>query len=122
MTPGQLRERVAFDAPHDEPDGSGGIETGWREGISNAAAHFRYLRGGETVQAARLEGRQPVVVTVWANIWTRKITPDWRMRDLRREEFDEDGALMRGEYNIRSVVETEDRKWIEITAETGVAV
>lgn len=122
MTLARLREQVAFDVPAEAPDGSGGVEAGWLEQIANCKAHFRYLRGGETVQAARLEGRQPVVVTLQASAVTRAITSDWRMRDVRREEFDDDGVLMRGEYNIRAVVETEDRQWIEVTAETGVAV
>lgn len=110
---GDLRERVAFDPPLGAPDGYGGIETGWD--IGNAvlrAAHFRWLRGGEAVQSARLSGRQPVVATVRASTATRAITPAWRLRDLRRGR----------NLNIRAVVETEDRAWIEITAESGVAV
>lgn len=118
---GQLRERVAFDAPLDDPDGSGGIETGWSERIAKIAAHFRYLRGGEVVQAARLEGRQPVVVTVRVNAWTRQITSDWRMRDLRQVQFDEDGDLVAGVFKVVAPpVLTENRMWLEITCESGV--
>lgn len=105
-----LNESVAFDAPTEAPDGYGGVETGWTEQFQ-ARAHFRFLRGGETVQAARLEGRQPVVVTVRAHADALAVTPDYRLRDLRR------GTV----YNIRSIIETEERRYVEITAESGVA-
>jgi hypothetical protein len=114
---------MAFDAPAPSADGSGGYENGWSERIAKTAAHILYLRGGENVQAARLQGRQPVVVTVYANPETRQITTDWRCRDLRRERVDADtGQLVAGGYNIRAIVETSDRRFLEITAETGVAV
>lgn len=106
-----LQEFVAFDAPAVSPDGYGGEETGWAEQF-NCRARFLYLRGGETVQAARLEGRQPVVVTIRRSPASDAITPAWRMRDVRRGDI----------YNIRSIVPTDDRKWLELTCERGVAV
>lgn len=117
---GALRWLVALDEPTVQPDGSGGQEAGWSERMTVWAA-FRWLRGGETVQAARLEGRQPAVITLSATKQTRLITPAWRLRDLRKYAAPEPGDSVRGVYNIRAVVETEDRRWIEITAETGVA-
>ena len=106
-----LFESVAFDAPVSAPDGYGGTETQWQEQFTDRV-HFRYLRGGETVQAARLEGKQPVVVTIRAHSKSLAVTSDYRMRDLRR------GTA----YNIRTVIPSEDRRYIEITAESGVAV
>lgn len=108
---GDLRHRVRFDSPTQAPDGYGGVEVGWTE-EGEARAHFRWLRGGETVQAARLEGRQPVVVTLWASEAARRITPAWRMTDMRTGEV----------YNIRSVVVAEDEARVELTCERGVAV
>lgn len=113
--PGKLNRRVEFDAPTIIPDGHGGGETGWTE-PSDAVklwANFRFLRGGETVQAARLEGKQPVVVTVRNCTQARQIDTNWRMRASR------DGI----HYNIRSgPVETDDRLYLEFTVESGVAI
>lgn len=108
---GDLHERVAFDSPALVTDGYGGVEDGWTEEFI-CRAHYRFLRGGETVQAARLSGRQPVVVTVRASSETAAITPAWRMRDTRT------GTI----YNVRSIVRTEDRRFYELTCESGVAV
>ena len=115
MRAGKLRERVAFDAPAQAPDGRGGVETGWTlpEEAVKVRADFRYLRGGEAVQAARLQGSQPVVVTVRSSAATRSITPDWRMRDAARGD---------AVANIRSgPVVSDDRHWLEFTVEFGVA-
>lgn len=111
MSPGDLIEAVAFDALTGTPDGSGGVTQAWQEQFSTRAA-FRYLRGGESVIAARLAGSQPVVVTIRAQDAARQITPEWRMRDTRR------GTA----YNIRAIIPSDDRKFLEITAESGVAV
>jgi head-tail adaptor len=105
-----LDELVAFDSPSETVDDYGGVATAFLEAY-RCRAHFRYLRGGETVQAARLEGRQPVVVTIRTSALARTITSDWRMRDVRRGQT----------FNIRSIVPSDDRAWIEITAEKGVA-
>lgn len=107
----RMIEAVAFDAPSPQSDGQGGQEEGWTQAVS-CRAHFRYLRGGETVQAARLEGRQPVVVTIRQSDAARSITPEWRMRDTRRHDV----------YNIRSIVPSENRLYLELTCEKGVAV
>lgn len=110
---GALTERIAFDAPKATRNVTGGRDSGWQSAAVTCRANFRYLRGGETVQAARLAGRQPVVVTVRATAAKRAITPEWRMRDLRS------GA----EFNIRTgPVETADRAFLEFTVEGGVAV
>ncbi|TCR01069.1 head-tail adaptor protein [Neorhizobium sp. JUb45] len=115
MQAGDLDQRVAFDASVSVPDGHGGTETGWAQDdvATKVAANFRYLRGGEAVLAARLDGRQPVVVTVRRSSKTRLIDTNWRMRDVRT------GIV----YNIRSgPVPTDDRGYLEFTVESGVAV
>lgn len=124
MHAGKLDKLVAFDKPLREPDGHGGVVEGWQEAILavEERAFFRYLRGGETVQAARLEGRQPVVVTVYNSLATRMIDESWRMRDLREGDW-ASGDIWAGPiYNVRlRGVVSDDRRWIEILVESGVA-
>lgn len=105
-----MQHSVAFDAPTSAPDGSGGTEAGWTE-MHACRAAFRWLRGGEAVQAARLTGRQPVVAAIWTCAAARAITPDWRMRDTRS------GTV----YNVRTIVPSDDRSMLELTCESGVA-
>lgn len=111
---GDLRKLVAFEAPNSQPDGSGGTIEGWDAANAiQAMAHFRYLRGGEAVQAARLEGKQPAVITIHNTLTARSITASWRMRDIASNQI----------YNIRSnPIPTDDDIMLEITVESGVAV
>lgn len=107
----RLYEAVAFDNPTSSADGQGGQEAGWTL-VHACRAAYLYLRGGESVQQARLTGRQPVVVTIRDCDDARLITPDGRMRDTRRGEI----------YNIRSIVPSDDRRYLELTCERGVTV
>lgn len=107
----RLVEAVAFDTPTATSDGYGGSVEGWTEALATRA-HFRFLRGGEAVQASRLAGRQPVVVTIRRHAGSEAITTAWRMRDTRA------GVA----YNIRAIVPTDDRMFLELTCESGVAV
>ncbi len=107
--------RVAFDAPLEVAVGDGGREQGWAapEVATEEFARYRYLRGGEVVIGARLQGKQPVVVTVHNTPETRQVTTEWRMRDR------DDGTV----FNIRSgPVPTDNRLYLEFTVESGVAV
>ena len=108
---GALYERVAWDVRSVVDDGYGNEVSGdWSEQFRTRAG-FTFLRGSEAVIAARLEGRQPVIVRVRASSKTRQITTDWRMRDARTGEV----------YAVRSVIETEDRAFLDVTVEAGVA-
>ncbi|GGW23997.1 hypothetical protein GCM10011452_09220 [Gemmobacter lanyuensis] len=110
MQAGQLSSRIAFDAPTVAPNGQGGVLQGWSEQYA-CWANIRYLRGSETVIAARLAGRQPVVITVRNCSAARSCAIDWRIRDLRTGRV----------YNVRTApVPSQDRAWLEITAESGV--
>jgi head-tail adaptor len=111
MQAGDLDRRVGFDAPTSASDGYGATVEGWTE-THVCWAHFRYLRGGETVVAARLAGRQVVVATVRMCAAVREITTGYRMRDVR------DGTR----FNVRSVVPSDDLAWLEVTAESGVTI
>lgn len=106
---GSLHAKVTFCTITDQPDGHGGFEP--LPTSFTVRANIRYLRGGETVQAARLTGKQPVVVTVRRSSQTAALTTDDAMKDARTGT----------EYQIRAIVGTEDRQFMEITAESGVA-
>jgi head-tail adaptor len=111
MDIGKLDYLVVFEQPMKVSDGHGGAVSGWGNPVTADAA-FMFLRGGETVQAARLAGRQPLVVTVHDNSQTRALGTSWRMRDART------GLI----YNIRSgPVPTGNHQFLEFTVEGGVA-
>ncbi len=109
MRAGDLHNAITFDAPSYDAQG---VQDGWTEGAYSCRAHFRYLRGSEAVMAARLDGKQPIVATIRRGSKADTITTDWVLKDARR------GTV----YNIRTIVPTDDRAWLEITAESGVAV
>lgn len=111
---GQLYEKTAWDkrevANPDSPADYGNTESDFVEQFTRRAG-FVYLRGTETVIAARLEGRQPIVVRVRKDSQTATIATDWRMRDTRSSV----------EYAVKSIAETPDRKWLDVIVEAGVA-
>ncbi len=110
MSAGSLNQRVLFQAPVATSDGQGGTEDGWSAGFVRWAG-YRRLRGGEAVIAARLAGVQPTVITIRADTETRAIDPTWRATDQRTGEI----------FALRAVIVSDDRAFIEITAESGVA-
>jgi head-tail adaptor len=107
---GQLYEHVAFDERQMVSDGHGNVEGEFVQ-VFQCRAGFTFLRGSESVIAARLEGRQPIVVRVRASSQSKQIEPDWRMRDVRT------GAA----YAVQSVAATPDRQWLDILVSSGVA-
>ena len=112
---GTLRYRVTFAERNTTQDEYGNASTAWAERFTVAAGIFPRL-GGEAVEAARLAGRQAVVIRVRKSPDTRTITTDWKATD-------QDGR----EYNIRSAVDPllgDGRHgfYIDMLAETGVAV
>ncbi len=110
MAAGKLRELLAFEQLGRSDDGYGNLEAdGWEE-VFRAAADVLPLRGGETVIAARLQGTQPVLITVRSCASTRAVTPDWRARDVRT------GLV----YNIRTNPQSVRKDYQEMIAEAGV--
>jgi len=107
---GQLRELVAWDARATVSDDYGNEQGAFSEQFRTRAG-FTFLRGSEAVIAARLEGRQPVVVRVRASAETRLIEPDWQMRDVGTGDV----------YAVRSIAPTPDHRWLDVLAEHGVA-
>ena len=113
---GDLRSRVTFAQRNDVQDEYGNVSTGWLDRFT-VAAQISPRLGGETIDAARLAGRQPVVIRVRNSIDTRAIRTDWKATNV------DTGT----EYNIRTAVDpdeggVEHGKWIDMMAEAGVAI
>lgn len=108
MIAGRLRESVRVMQPTSADDGLSTAITGAAEAFATRA-HYRRLVGTEAVQAARLAGRQPTVITIRASAAARAIRTGWHILDARTGE----------RFNIRGIVETEDRQFLEILAEGG---
>ena len=107
---GLLNERFRFEKRVDQADGYGNFQGDWQAQFT-VYGRRQDLRGGETVIAARLEGRQPAVITIYNSIQARTITTDWRAVDARNDDI----------WNIRSITRLEDRGSIDLLCERGVA-
>lgn len=112
---GQLRERVAFERRDIVDDGFGNEVAGdWIAAFAPTlfAARIKPARGGETIQASRLGGKQPVVITVRSSTQTRQVQTEWRVRDVRHDVT----------YNIRSIVNPDEKNaFLDMECDTGGA-
>ena len=113
MQSGELRERIGFFPPVVNDDGFGNTTSGFaNDPAFEVAAKVVAKLGGETVQAARLAGRQFDNVTVRASSATCTVTTAWRAKDMRS------GVI----YNIRGIIDPDQkRRWLEMLCEQGVA-
>lgn len=75
-------------------------------------AKITWLRGSESVMASRLEGRQPVVITVRACSQTRLIDGAWRAVNARNDKQ---------KFNITAASPAKERGFIDILAVMGGA-
>jgi SPP1 family predicted phage head-tail adaptor len=107
---GPLFDKVAFDALIEADDGYGNKTTTFAEQFQ-MHAEFLYLRGGETVMAARLNKQVPAVVRVRHCQDTGRVTPEWQMRNVRTAET----------YNVREVTISATRGYFDLLVEAGVA-
>lgn len=112
---GDLRHRVTFAERDQVEDDFGNVTTGWIDRMTVSANIIPRL-GGEAVDAARLAGRQPVIIRVRVSPDTVQVTTDWKATD-------ELGKV----YNIRTAVDPDlgdsnHGMFIDMLAETGVAV
>lgn len=104
-----MRERIEFQERTSGKNALGGVSDAWSAQFERAAA-FDHLRGDETVEAARLAGREVYRVKVRAGSATRAITAgDWRIRDTRRDKV----------FNIVSVDSITSRAWVWMRVEAG---
>ena len=110
---GALRYRMRFQSRTTMDDGFGNqIPGGEFATVKTVAAAMAPRTGGEAVTAARLDGRQPFVVTVrWAS-WLMNVTHAWRLVDARNENR---------VLNILSPLADPDgkRQWLEFIAQEG---
>ena len=113
---GAMRYRLKFAERDAVEDEWGNVSTGWIDRFTVSGSITAKV-GGEAVDAARLAGRQPVILTVRRSPDTRLVTTDWKATEM------ESGT----EFNIRTTIDpligtSQHGIWLEMIAETGVAV
>lgn len=81
---------------------------GWSVGFT-VWAQTQFLHGTEAVQSARLQGVQPVIITVRASSQTRPIDNTWQAVDAR------DPSRV---FNITGAEISPDRAWVQLLAVT----
>ena len=111
MAAGDLRARYTFPR-RTAAQGVNNIDVpgDWGAAAPDAytcAAQTTWLKGTEAVQAARLQGSQPVILTIRASAAARLIDDSWRAVDARDAER---------VFDITSATLTADRAWVEILA------
>lgn len=106
---GNLKDRVSFDRRPNTSDGYGGITPGFEHQFT-VAANISAKFGGEEVTAARLQSRQPHVITIRQSSRAREIATDWRARDART------GTV----FAIKAIADPDGKRaWLELLCETG---
>lgn len=101
---GQLDRRVQLQR---RAETANGVRDGDWATVVTRDARIQPLKGGEAVQAARLAGRQPVVITVYRDSLTKTADNAWRAVDER------DATLI---WDITSKIVSEDLVWVELLA------
>ena len=77
ITAQHLTQRAAFYEPIEELDADGMLVQSWLLRFT-LAAHVLYLRGSEAVMQARLQSKNPAIITVRKSSQARAITSEWR--------------------------------------------
>lgn len=108
---GALIDLIAFDERTAVDDGYGNTVSGPFVEQFQQRGGFIMLRGGEGIEAARLEGRQPAILRTRNSPQAQRITTDWQARDVRK------GTL----FNIETVTTDNTREWLEMLVQSGVA-
>lgn len=106
---GDLRDRITFQKRGEDENGD--PLGGWDDQFTRSA-RLTWLRGSEGVMASRLEGKQPVVITVRACSQTRLIDGSWRAVNARDD---------RQKFNITAASPAKERGFIDILAVMGGA-
>ncbi|WP_167765430.1 MULTISPECIES: head-tail adaptor protein [unclassified Brevundimonas] len=104
---GDLKDRVRFEERGQTPKGHLGD---WQEHCT-VWAQIKWLRGGESVVAQRLEGRQPAAIVVRTSTQARLIDPAFRAVDARTGRT----------FNIKAVSPAKEAGFIDILAVSGEA-
>lgn len=84
MTAGRLQHRLRWESRQTFDDGYGNTQTDFAEEFT-CWAEVKPSLGIETVNAARLQGQQPVDIVVRLNNRTREIAADWRAVDVNED-------------------------------------
>lgn len=113
---GDLRQSVTWAEPFGATDEFGNEQQGWQDRFT-ARAQITPRLGGETVEAARLQGHQPVIIRVRNSPDTRTIATNWKATDI-------DSGVA---YNVRSIADPDlggpqHGQWLDVLAESGVAI
>lgn len=83
-TAGALRERVHFQSRSMADDGFGQVlPAGEFETRFTVWASYLALRGSEAVQASRLQGKQPFIISVRRSSQTLQANEAWQLVDAR---------------------------------------
>lgn len=105
MDAGKLTKRATLLVPVENVDADGQIIQSYAD-RGTVWAHLLPLRGGESVMQARMESRNPAILTVRASSLTRRVTSEWRVSiGDRVYEAKEDPR------------ETQDRAFLEMLVE-----
>lgn len=105
MDAGKLTKRAVLLEPFEDRDQDGQIVQSYAD-RGSVWANIRPLRGGESVMQARMESRNPAILTVRASSATRAITSEWRI------------AVDGREYDVKEDPrETQDRAFLEFLVE-----
>lgn len=84
---GALRTRVHFQSRGEVDDGFGNMVPGGEfETQFTVWAHLHPLRGSEAVISARLEGRQPYILTARQSSDTRRVSAAWQVVEKEAPE------------------------------------
>ncbi len=83
MDAGKLDHRATFERPVQSRDEDGQLIQGWHD-EATVWASVRYLRGGESVMAARMQSRTPAILTIRSSSTARRVTSEWRVQTRDR--------------------------------------
>jgi head-tail adaptor len=107
------RDKVAFDqrAPVDPTAPAGAVQGDWVEQFQEQC-NIKWMRGSEQVLAQRLQGINPIVISVRSSALTRQVDATWRARLVRQGNKP---------LSIRSVIPDQRDFYLEILCEAGVS-
>jgi len=114
-SPGDLRERVAFQKRADVDDGAGNRTGPW-ETVYSRRAQIKPQRGRNEVFAAKLAGVQPYIITVRCDTDTRKLTKAWRIKGASGIHRDKLFEILGGVENMDM-----RQRYLDIVCQAGVA-
>lgn len=107
---GQFKRRLTFRRPAVDPVTE---ENAGYADVATRDARVEPLRGQESVQAARMAGKQPVRIAVRNERALSGIDNSWQAKDARAAA---DSPPVVIAWDILSAQITEDGRWIEIEA------